>query len=80
MVDRKYHPGWNRNTFNYDIMLLKLSGKSTKPTIRLQISERSWVRSEYLTIVGWGTQSAYSSASSNALRDVEVILRSTERD
>ena len=72
VVGTKYHPGWDKNTFNYDIMLLKLSAKSSKPAIKLQLSERNHDSNEFLTIVGWGTQSASSTTSSNALRDVEV--------
>lgn len=75
----KYHKSWSRNTFNYDVMLLKLSGDSKKPVMKLQLSAIQRKTTDTLTIVGWGSTHASSKSSSNALREVNVQYLDTKK-
>merc|ERR1711862_427461 len=75
----KYHKSWSRNTFNYDVMLLKLSGNSKKTPMKLQLSKIQRKTSDTFTIVGWGATHAVSTSTSNALREVDVQYLDTKR-
>ena len=50
------HPEYNAETYEHDIMLVKLYGKSRYPTIRINSHDDVPQRNEDITALGWGAE------------------------
>jgi len=69
---RKKHPNFDEYLFSNDVMLLKLSGRTKKPLVKIQMSSVTRYVNEEMTVVGFGFTSSESQIPATTLRDVTV--------
>jgi secreted trypsin-like serine protease len=58
IVDRRRHEGWNTETFENDILILKLNEPSSLPTIQFNANDTVPLGFENLTVIGLGSTDA----------------------
>lgn len=74
VVERIQHPNYNPDTYNFDFMLLKLSGPSDHAPVALDAGGENTSPGADLTVTGWGTTSAYGITSAVLLEtEVDVV-------
>ena len=75
VMNKKTHPLWNREKFDYDVMILELDGHSTMKPVTLRLTKEWKRRGTTYTVLGFGARSYYDSKMddySTVLREVQV--------
>ena len=78
VIEEAPHPNYNKQTLDYDYMMLKIDGDSTYAPVVLDDGSISLDDGMDATVMGWGTTSE-GGFISNQLQEVEVDVWSTDR-
>jgi len=75
IVEKVRHPNYDSGTLDYDFMMLRMSGSSSRTPVVLDDGSVSLDAGRDVIPIGWGTTSS-GGATSNVLLEVEVDLYS----
>ena len=64
--------------FDHDYMIIKLTGSSSLPTVRLNINDNLPVTGSSLQVMGWGTTAAGAPVLADDLQEVDVVTITNE--
>jgi secreted trypsin-like serine protease len=74
------HPFYQTLTyFDHDYMIIKLSGSSSLPTVRLNTNENLPATGSSLQVMGWGATVAEFADPDNTLQEVDVVPITNEK-
>jgi secreted trypsin-like serine protease len=64
--------------FDHDYMIIKLTGSSSLPTVRLNINDNLPVTGSSLQVLGWGTSVAGKDVEADSLQEVDGVAITNE--
>ena len=64
--------------YDHDYMIIKLTGSSSLPTVRLNTNDNLPVAGSSLQVLGWGTTAAAFAVEADTLQEVDVVTITNE--
>ena len=72
------HPFCQTLSMHHDYMIIKLTGSSSLPTVRLNTNDNLPVAGSSLQVLGWGTKVAGFEVAADTLQQVDVVTITNE--